>query len=228
MANLERVDEMGSTYARSTYLAVMNLSLCSRLAWGVSLTAGSSLASYTMLDTLFPTRRRSSIISGVNEVVSRVRERTLLTWVPRDRWMPLHSMQTMIARLIDTHSTLLLDPHSAHQQLPWSLSRSIWRSLSGLSSKLVRREVLGRAPTVVRLNGMAFDVAWLPWPPWLTDELLPTNMEPMSTPLKPRSACAVDGFSLKALSLNGRPSTALWSALLIAVIQLFMSSSEVA
>ncbi len=57
-------------------------------------------------------------MSGVKDVVSSVRERTLLTCVPNDRWMPLHSMQTMMARLSETHSTLLLDPQSAHQQLP--------------------------------------------------------------------------------------------------------------
>src|SRR5262245_50950011 len=111
--NLESVGEIASTYARSTYLAVMNLSRCSLVAWAVGLMPGSSLASHTMFDMRFPTRSSISMMSGVKDVMSRVRDRTLLMWVPSDRWIPLHSMQRIMARLMDTHSTLELDPQSA-------------------------------------------------------------------------------------------------------------------
>ena len=57
-------------------------------------------------------------MSVVKEVVSRVRERTFEMCVPSERCIPLHSMQRTIPRLIETHSVLIPDPHSAHQQLP--------------------------------------------------------------------------------------------------------------
>lgn len=57
-------------------------------------------------------------MSVVKEVVSRVRERTLDICVPSDRWMPLHSMQRTMPRLMDTHSVLIPEPQSAHQQFP--------------------------------------------------------------------------------------------------------------
>ena len=52
-------------------------------------------------------------MSCVKEVVSRVSERILVMWVPRLRWMPEHSMQTMIPRLMETHSTRESEPQSA-------------------------------------------------------------------------------------------------------------------
>src|SRR3569833_2342189 len=224
----DSVVEMGSTYAFSTYLAVMNFSLCSRVAWGVGCLAGSSLASNTMLETLLPTRRSNSTMSAVNDVMSNVSDRTLLMWVPRDLWIPLLSMQRMMARLIDTHSTLVPDPQSAHQQLPWSLSRSICSNMSGCSSKLlllVRCEP-GRAPTVIRRVGRppAAPALW-PWP-WLIDELLPVRIEPISRRKEEEPASCDMGCA--GLSFTPLPSTALCKALLIDVIQLFMSSSEVA
>src|SRR5690554_6198630 len=74
----DSVGEMGSTYARSAYLAVMNFSRCSLVDCDVGFCEGSSLASHVIFDTRFPTRRRSSTMSVVKEVMSSVRDRTLL------------------------------------------------------------------------------------------------------------------------------------------------------
>ena len=75
-------------------------------------------------------------MSVVKDVTSRVRERTLEIWVPSDRWIPLHSIQRIIPRLMETHSVLTSEPQSAHQQFPLSASRKIWSNFAGLSSKL--------------------------------------------------------------------------------------------
>lgn len=105
-------------------------------------------------------------MSVLKEVVSRVRDRTLEMWVPRERWMPLHSIQSTIPRLIDTHSVFDSDPQSAHHRLPWSWSRTIWRSLDGLSSKLLLsvRIYIGLEPTVrcllKLLTAFATDGEW--------------------------------------------------------------------
>ena len=80
----------------------------------------SMLASQTMLLIRLPIWRRISTMSVLKDVVSRVRERTLEMWVPRERWMPLHSIQRTIPRLMDTHSVFDSDPQSAHHRLPWS------------------------------------------------------------------------------------------------------------
>ena len=80
----------------------------------------SRLASQTMLLIRLPIWRRISTMSVLKEVVSRVRDRTLEMWVPRERWMPLHSIQRTIPRLMETHSVFDSDPQSAHHRFPWS------------------------------------------------------------------------------------------------------------
>lgn len=92
-------------------------------------------------------------MSWVKEVVSRVRERILVMCVPRLRWMPLHSMQTIMPRLMLTHSTRESELQSAHQALPASASRMDWRRRAGLSSLDRERARGGRPPP---------SVAWRP------------------------------------------------------------------
>ena len=76
---------MGETYARSEYLAVMNRSLCSLVDIGPGLIEGSSLASQIMLLTRLPILKSISMISGVNEFTSSVKDRTLVMCVPNER-----------------------------------------------------------------------------------------------------------------------------------------------
>lgn len=58
------------------------------------------------------------------------------------------------------------------------------------------------------------------------DELLPVKIEPMSLRIEWDAGCGVAAGG--GASTTPRPSIALWRALLIANIQLFRSSSDVA
>ena len=76
---------MGVMYALSTYLAVMKRRRCSRIACADGFWLGLRLASHTMLEIRLPIWSKTSTMSVLNDVVSRVRERTLEMWVPRER-----------------------------------------------------------------------------------------------------------------------------------------------
>ena len=116
----ERAEEIGATKACSEYLAIMKRNRSSRDDIGVGLMLGPRVASQIMLLTRLPMSMSSSTISCVKETVSRVSDRTFDMCVPRDRCIPLHSIQRTIPRLMDTHSTLLAEEQSAHCKLPAS------------------------------------------------------------------------------------------------------------
>ena len=63
----------------------------------------------------------TSITSGSKS--SSLKERTLETWVPIDRWTPEHSMQIMIPKLIEHHSGASTQ-QSAHWPLPGIIASS--------------------------------------------------------------------------------------------------------
>ena len=152
----EKAEEMGETKTFSEYLAVINRSRSSRDDISVGLTFGLKVASQTILLTRLPISRSSSIMSCVKETVSRVSDRTLEMCVPRDRWMPLHSIQRMIPRLIDTHSTLLAEEQSAHCRLPASAPLTCCNNFELASSEPVDL-IDGRSPTVACLEGALGD-----------------------------------------------------------------------
>lgn len=145
--NCERADEIGATKACSEYLAVIKRNRSSRDDIGVGLMLGPKVASQMILLTRLPMSMSSSTISCVKETVSRVSDRTFDICVPRDRWIPLHSIQRTIPRLMDTHSTLLAEEQSAHCKLPASAALICCNSFELTSSVLADLRD-GRSPTV--------------------------------------------------------------------------------
>lgn len=87
------------------------------------------------------------MISGVKTEVSRVRDRTLEMCVPSERWMPEHSIQRTMPRLMETQSTLESEPQSAQYLLPWSASRMRIRT-SDVALSVSKRMNPGLSPVV--------------------------------------------------------------------------------
>lgn len=72
-------------------------------------------SSYILFPTVLPKRSITSIVSDSH--LSSMTDRTLLTWTPKLRWIPEHSIQTIIPRLVQAHSGSLT-PQSAHLSFP--------------------------------------------------------------------------------------------------------------
>lgn len=94
--------DRGSKNLRSTYFSVMNASR-SALEQSVSGRRPAGMrASQIRFDFSFP--MISSSWSILVDHLSSISERTLLTCTPSERWTPLHSTHSRIARFVDAHS----------------------------------------------------------------------------------------------------------------------------
>mmetsp|Transcript_265 Transcript_265/g.988 ORF Transcript_265/g.988 Transcript_265/m.988 type:complete len:393 (+) Transcript_265:494-1672(+) len=106
----------GSTKRRSLHLARTKFARWPASVCGVGLVKHFSRTRASLskvpFAASFPTALHTDNSRG--DSLSRRRDRTLLTWVPRDRWTPEHRRHTTMPKLI-THQSGLASAQSAHR-----------------------------------------------------------------------------------------------------------------